>query len=176
MTVRETMSGLIERVRVLIGDEDEAMFDDQAVQDALDRHREDIHHLPLRFEATYSGNTVSYRDFYADMGEWESGCVLYNSAYAVVEPDDSDLINGHWSFEDGQDPPLFVVGRVYDIWGAAADLLTEWAAHEKLAYDVDADGQSFRRSQRAIALERLAEVYRRRARASVGRQVRNDVG
>ena len=62
----------------------------------------------------------------------------------------------------------------YDAYAAAADLLEAWAAKEKLAFDFDADGQSFKRSQKAQALLELAREYRRQQRPLAGVLVRSD--
>ena len=62
----------------------------------------------------------------------------------------------------------------YDAYAAAADLLEAWAAKEKLAFDFDADGQSFKRSQKMRALLELAREYRRQQRPLAGVLVRSD--
>lgn len=62
----------------------------------------------------------------------------------------------------------------YDAYAAAADLLEAWAAKEKLAFDFDADGQSFKRSQKMRALLELAREYRRQQRPQQGVLVRSD--
>ena len=61
-----------------------------------------------------------------------------------------------------------------DVYAAAADLLEAWAAKEKLAFDFDADGQSFKRSQKMRALLELAREYRRQQRPQQGVLVRSD--
>ncbi len=62
----------------------------------------------------------------------------------------------------------------YDAYAAAADLLEAWAAKEKLAFDFDADGQSFKRSQKAQALLGLAREYRKKQLPQQGVLVRSD--
>ena len=62
----------------------------------------------------------------------------------------------------------------YDAYAAAADLLEMWAAKEKLAFDFDADGQSFKRSQKMRALLELAREYRRQQRPQGVQLVRSD--
>lgn len=57
-------------------------------------------------------------------------------------------------------------GLCYDLNGAAADVLTDWAAAVKLGYDLSTDGQSLKRSQRHEQLLSQAEAFR--ARAVVG--------
>ncbi len=62
----------------------------------------------------------------------------------------------------------------YDVYGAAADLLEMWAAKEKLSFDFEADGQTFRRSQKSQSLLELAREYRRQQRPQQVGMVRSD--
>ena len=50
------------------------------------------------------------------------------------------------------------------MYRAAADLLERWAAKVVLDFDFTSDSQSFRRSQKADALQKLAARYRRKQR------------
>jgi hypothetical protein len=102
----------------------------------------------------------------------------------VLTPASSDLIVGHWQFENsvftngtvpGQLPPVFATGKVYDVNCAAADLLEFWAATLAGAYDVTVDGQSLRRSQLMTAKLALAEYYRRKAKPKLSKLDRHDV-
>ncbi len=63
----------------------------------------------------------------------------------------------------------------YDVYGAAADLLEMWAAKVALEFDFNTDGQSFHRSQRQVALLRLAAQYRRQQRPVTAKLIRSDV-
>jgi len=65
-------------------------------------------------------------------------------------------------------------GLCYDLNGAAADVLTEWAAAVKLGYDISTDGQSMKRSQRHAQLLTQAEDYRKRAVSSSIHMGRSD--
>lgn len=61
-----------------------------------------------------------------------------------------------------------------DVYAAAADLLEMWAAKEKLSFDFEADGQTFRRSQKSQSLLELAREYRRQQRPQQVGMVRSD--
>ncbi len=171
------MADLITRVRLLINDPAGAspVFSDQEVQDALDRHRSDVRYLELTpAETVAPGGAVSYLDYYADRGDWEADEALYDSTYAALAPSASDRLTGHWTFAADTDPPVYLVGKSYDVYAAAADLLEAWAAREKMAFDFDADGQGFKRSQKVQMLLAMAREYRRQQRpVSVG-MVRTD--
>lgn len=58
---------------------------------------------------------------------------------------------------------LFLAGLAYDLNGAAADVLTAWAAAVKGGYDVTVDGQQMTRSQRHTQLLEQAKAFRNRA-------------
>lgn len=177
MAVRATMAELISRMRTLIGDPAGAsqVFDDQTIQDYLDRRQTVVRYAPLRAEGSpRSDGIVDYLDYYADLGDWEADETLCDASYVQLVPASADRITGHWAFDTSQLPPVLIVGKTYDVYGAAADLLEAWAAKEKLGFDFDTDGQSFKRSQKAAALLALAREYRRQQRpVSVG-MVRTD--
>lgn len=177
MAVRASMAELIARVRTLIGDPAGAnqAFDDQTIQDALDRYQTVVHYAELQAMPTYSPGRTEYLDFYAAVGDWESDAALYDSGWEEVAPASSDYLTGHWSFTEEPALPVFIVGKTYDVYAAAADLLEAWAAKEKLSFDFDADGASFRRSQKVKALLELAAEYRRKQRPMLSLQVRGDV-
>ncbi|MBX6770878.1 MAG: hypothetical protein IRY83_04080 [Chloroflexi bacterium] len=174
------MVELIARTRLLIGDPAgaEQTFTDDEVQAALDRYQTVVRYAPLHPEPTpLPTGLVEYRDYYAGLGDWEADEQLYDAAWTALTPVTSDRLTGHWTFASpGQNPPLFILGKVYDVYGAAADLLEQWAAKVKQEFDFSTDGQSFQRSQKLRALLDLAREYRRRQRPSVAVQARADVG
>jgi hypothetical protein len=177
MGVRTSMADLIARVRTMIADPtgSSQTFDDQTIQDYLDRHRTEVRYVELRAaETILAGGTVEYRDYYADYGGWEADEKLYDGTYNELTPTTADRLTGHWMFATSQLPLVYIVGKHYDVYAAAADLLEAWAAKEKLNFDFDSDGQSFKRSQRVAALLQMAREYRHQQRpVSVG-MVRTD--
>lgn len=196
MPVRSTMSDLITRVSIMIGDPTNAQFTTQQVQDYLDEHRDDVRYEGLAIAPSIV-NTAStnnqpetiFADYYSKFGWWEQDVVLQGqgsngAAWVVLTPVASDYIVGHWQFEltpfvngtvPGQLPPVFATGKVYDPYAAAADLLEFWAAVLAGSYDVTVDGQTLRRSQLMQAKLTLATTYRRRAKPLVAKQNRHDV-
>lgn len=176
MAVRSSMAALISRVRLLINDPagGSQIFADQDIQDVLDQTRRDYRTLQLMGTPTYSGSTIQYLDYYADLGDWEDDVVLKQYLTNLVTPAVSENIVGHWSFATSVLPPIFLTGKTYDVYRAAADLLERWAAKWTLAYDFSSDGQSFRRSQAAPALRDLAHTYRLHQRAFQLNMTRTD--
>ncbi len=125
MPVRSTMANLITRERVLINDPSGAsqVFDDQTIQDILDARRIDVLNGSLIEKPTFSGSTVQYLDYFSDWSDWEDSPVLKQYLTVVVTPSTSENIVGHWTFASTTLPPVFITGRTFDIYAAAADLL-----------------------------------------------------
>ncbi len=166
MPVRSTMANLITRERVLINDPSGAsqVFDDQTIQDILDARRIDVLNGSLIEKPTFSGSTVQYLDYFSDWSDWEDSPVLKQYLTVVVTPSTSENIVGHWTFASTTLPPVFITGRTFDIYAAAADLLERWAAKWVLSYSFTSDGQSFQRQQAAHMLQTLAKTYRQKQR------------
>jgi len=174
------MYALINWVRHLIYDPAGAdqVFTDDEIQDALDRHRLNVHNLSLTPQETRAlGQATAYYDYYAAFGDWEDDPTVIDCNYTEISSTGYTFepLVGHWTFTTSQTPPVYATGRIYDVYAAAADLLEAWAAREKLSFDFSTDGQNLQRSQKAQALRELARQYRRQQRPiSVG-MVRSDV-
>jgi hypothetical protein len=173
---RTSMSNLISLVRDLIGDPagEEQTFTDDQIERSLEVHRWEYRYLTLKpLPTVISGNT-EYRDWYSDEQYWEADATLYDGNYNVLTPTSSNPLHGQWSFSTHQTAVL-ASGKIYDPYGAAADLLEMWASKVALEYDVDADGTRMNRSQKREALQSLATQYRRQQRIVVATQERGDV-
>lgn len=176
MAVRSTMTSLISRVRLLINDPAgiNQQFSDQDIQDVLDESRQDIKNAPLRPLATFTGATIQWLDYYAELGNWEDDVVLKQYLITTVSPSLSENIPGHWQFSVNTLPPVYLSGKTVDLYRAAADLLERWASRWVLSYNVGVDGQSLQRSQASQMLLNLAKQYRMKQRAHVISTVRSD--
>jgi hypothetical protein len=169
MAVRSTMAALIARVRLKIFDPagTSQIFADQDIQDVLDDGREDVFNGAMKFQPTFVTGTIQFLDYFTELGDWEDNVVLKQYLTTVVTPSVSEPIPGHWQFAQTTYPPVFITGRTYDIYRAAADLLEHMAAHWQgvMGYDFASDGQSFKRSQAPENLQKLADKYRMKQRA-----------
>lgn len=173
---RTSMANLISLVRDLIGDPagaDQNFTDDQ-IERSLDVHRWEFRYLPLKPLGTVITGNTEYRDWYSDEPYWESDAVLYSGSYAQLTPSSSDPLHGRWSFSAHQ-PAVLISGKVYDPYGAAADLLEMWAGKVALEFDVNMDGAGMQRSQKQQALRELATQYSRQQRIVTAQQVRYDI-
>ncbi len=199
MPVRSTMSDLIALERTMISDPVGAsqQFTDQIIQDALDRARDDIRYeqlviAPSLVNTASTNNIASYifADYFSKYGYWEADVVLQGylgTAYwKVLTPVASELLldEAHFQFETsvfttgttpGQIPPIFAIGKVYDVYSAAAALLDFWAATYARRFDFSSDGQSFRVTQAAAGLQKQADYFRRQAKPKLAKMNRYDV-
>ena len=173
------MLGLITRVYRLIGDDSgDPEFSADEVQEALDRYQ--IRHTQtcLAGVPVIESGTLSFYEFRAAVGEWESTAVLYDNVFNVIDDGDytEDPQQGVWTFTVGLTTPyVYATGKSYDVYGAAADLSEAWAS--KLARKTDmADAQmSLKRSQMSASLREQAARFRAQQRPRGARQVRSDV-
>ncbi len=179
MAVRASMADLLARLRLLIADPagDNQVFSDQELQDALDRQRSDVRYLELMaMESIAPGGAVTYLDYYADRGDWEADESLVDGSYNVLAAASADRLTGHWTFAADTEPPVYIVGKSYDLYGAAVEVLEAWAAKMALAFDMNADGANLALSQKRAGLLEMAAQYRRRGRGQVIALSRSDVG
>lgn len=177
MAVRSSMLNLIPRVRTLINDPSGSSeaFSDQDIQDVLDASRQSLRYLVLAPAPSYSGATILYLDYYADLTDWEDDVAFWQWRINSVSPSVSENIAGHWTFAQTTLPPVYLVGKTYDIYRAAADLLERLSARWVLSYNMTVDGQNLQRSQAAVALQTLAKTYRMQQRAITISTTRNDL-
>lgn len=175
------MSDLIAYTRKRINDPASAsqVFTDNDVQDALDRYQVVVRYALATRAPTIKPNGIvdvgAYRDYYANEGYWEADVALYDAAYNLLSPDTSDLLTGHWVFNAGVLPVVWVVGKIYDLYASAADLLENWAAMVALNFDFKTNFDEFHQSQMREALQAMAASYRKRAKPMVATQYRPDV-
>jgi hypothetical protein len=180
MAVRGTMAALILRVRLLINDTlplgSGQVFVDQDIQDVLDAGRMDLFNEPLKPLPTFSGSTIQYLNYFSDWTDWETDYVLKQYLTITVTPSSTEPITGAFNFSASTLPPVYITGKSFDIYRAAADLLQRWAAKWVLLYSVSVDGQSLQRAQAHRALTDLAKMYRLQQRAVTVSLIRTDAG
>jgi hypothetical protein len=163
------MAVLITRVRFMVGDPLIAgtpvtsTFTDDQIQDALDHHRTDVIQLRLIPRATLTTTGAQWLDYQAPCGFWEDDVVIVNPTFNTVAPTTSDELTGHWTFATSTLPNLYITGKAYDMYGAAAEILEAWSGMLSGDFDFAEDGQSFSLSQRGRGIASQAAEYRRKA-------------
>lgn len=135
------------------------MFEDEDLEAALDQRRIVVSGRPLLEDGVISGAPTVFR---APFGFWEADAVLETGSGAIT-PDVSDPYAGTWSFTAAPGVAIYVTGRAFDFWGAAADLCEEWAGRVAHEFDFGTDQQTFNRSQKRVGLLAVAREYGRRA-------------
>lgn len=169
---RATTEQLRARLRSLVGD---AASDAELTEDELEAHLDanaELVRLPLSPFAPVSGSATVWR---APLAPWEADAQVVDAAGNVVSVSALDTMNGIVTLPEPRSDQLYIQGRLFDLWGAAADVLEALAARARLAYDVSIDGTSLSRSQMAEATLAAAREYRRRARPRVAQTVRTDL-
>jgi hypothetical protein len=170
VATRGSMAQLITRTRSMIGDPNPApagctmQFTDDYIQDTLDLCRIDIAEMRLlpKDVVDPASKFIVWTDFYAQTGPWEQDALIQGNNWQILIPQESDWLIGRWVFSDSQLLPLYITGKIYDLFEAAADLLEEWAAAASLSYDITMDQFRFQRSQMQANLLRMAQNYRRK--------------
>lgn len=166
MAARTTLATLIARVRRLIGDPVSASqeFSDDEIQATLDgTYRRDLTGYPLTPVASYAPGLVYLAYEAGDLAPWEDDATLQSGSYATISNTGYTAapLVGRWVFAASQQPPVYATGRVFDLHGAAGDLLDQWASKESLSFDFQAaEGQDFKRSQKAKLLREAAAAQR----------------
>lgn len=184
--MRDSMAALVTRLRSLIGDTAGTgeHFTDDRLEELLDGHRITARELELAALDSYEGTVdgsgthnarVHWRELLAPYKDWEDGAELRDYRFDVLEPATEDLRNGRWTFApELYSPAVYLTGYSYDLAGAGADALEEWASHEARSFDVTTQTAQLARSQKSKALRDQALELRRRQRISVGTLVRTD--
>ncbi len=180
MAARDGMTNLIQRVRDLAaaGVADYTVgisiyWDDDQVQNALDRNRADIVDEPLSPIATVNTSGIAeylhYESKYQALEETDGGTAVFylrNAGGSLVGTADytPDYNTGRFTFAASTGgSTLYLNGRTYDVYAAAADIWRQKAAHVADRFDFSADGASFKASQLVAQYERMAQQCERRA-------------
>lgn len=176
---RSGMVDLITRLRTLVYDPAGAdqTFSDDELQTFLDGHQTEVRYASLApVETINPGGSVSYLEYRAAAGWWEGTVsLLYDGSYDTLSPGTVNLEVGRWTFASHQPTPVYIVGYHYDVYSAAVDVLTAWAARLKFAYDFTADGATFRRSQQMQTIRGLIAQYSALAGPQVMTMTRSDI-
>lgn len=157
-------------------------WDDDDIQALLDAHRREGIYDLMQPIATQAAGSVIYTDYRIGNANVEAGTAVFivqdgagsaigTAAYSV------DYALGRVTFgTNTAGSARYVSYRAYDVYAAAADLLTQWAAREARAFDYTGDGQSLRRSQKCTQLQQMADEYRAQAWVATQRVTRSDLG
>jgi hypothetical protein len=158
-------------------------WDDNQIEQVLDRHRQDlVRHKLLREPNYIGGGSVIYtrlRSAYGFLETAASGTAVFIIEDSVGDDRGTatytaDYQLGIFDFDsDTGGTALYLTARSYDIYGAAAELLEQWATRESRCFDFTTDGQTFNVTQKVQGLREQASLLRKRARVQK-RNLRTD--
>jgi len=165
MAARSGMTAIIEELRTMteagtaeytVGTT--SYWSDNALQDILDIHRVDVIHNPLiPYPVVGSGGTSLYYDYRSTFGFWEQttgGTAIFyvqngggtTVGTALYTP---DYRRGQITFSsDTTGSALYITGRSYDLYAAAANIWRKKAAHyAPTSFDFSTDNHTVSRSK-----------------------------
>jgi len=177
MAARSTMATLIAYARTLINDvaAPQTLTDDQ-IQTRLDLNRFDVYTKELRFpDIIDTTGTVVWTDFFADRPFWEDGYLLQGPNWGIVVPSTSDPMVGKWTFATTQQTPIYISGKVYDMYGACAQLLTVIEGTLRATMNFSADGLSVQRLDQLANIRELRSQYAKQGWIRNVKLVRRDM-
>lgn len=163
MVARTGMANLIAAVRAKtnVGTADYTVnavdyFSDDQIQALLDKSRELVYQEALRVEDEYKDATTATHGYYwrwADVEEAGTGgaFILTDGQSAIIDAADYtvDYERQRIQFDDDTfDDPAYVTYYTYDVNRAIADVWSQIAGFEALAFDVGTDGHDLKRSQK----------------------------
>lgn len=185
---RSTLATLISTLREWVNDPSGTaqVFSDDALQRHLDANRTDVTFEPLAPIPSYiGGGTSAYYEF-RSCYQWFEATNAGTAVFLVQDGLGTTRGTATWAEVDYQlgrvtfatdqaGTALYLTGRAYDMYGAAADALTDWAQKVSLRFDFSSDQQSFSRSQQQTMLLAAAERYRRQAKTRRASLTRPDI-
>ena len=176
MTARTGMANLILRLRGMInaGTADWTLgtanyWDDDHVQEVLDRYRGDVYHALLSPVPKYVGGSIEYYDYRSPYGHLESGTAVLTiedaaGADQAVAGWTGDYVRGIFTFTtDRKGTSYFLTGRSYDLNRAAADVWRQKAAHFTEHYSFSTDNHNLSRGQIIDNCLKMASDYEAKA-------------
>jgi hypothetical protein len=184
MTYRSTLADLVTRVRELINDTGTPTWTNDQIAAALDSSRVSHNNEKLRSEqVSLPANVKIYREHFSEFHGWESSAVLRDATGATLTPTLgaglTDYLLGYFYFSSGQNPPVYIDGKTFDVYAAAAEILEDWMAVHKEEYDFSSAGATYGKKQAALSqvFEQYASMikeYRSRSKPRSVRLTRSD--
>lgn len=178
MTARNGMTALINQIRGMTnaGTADWQLgtayfWDDDHVQETLDRFRRDFYEVDLiSIPQTFPNSQAKYFTYkspYGNLESVDSGTAIFKLTLATGDQVQggtagytADYTRGEISFTADQAGTAFILsGRSYDLNKAAAEIWKKKAAHYAEAYDVETDSHKLSRSQLIKQCMEMADLY-----------------
>lgn len=175
---RSSMTALIARVSALVNDSSNSVFSTDVVQDALDLQRLDLFQVELQAVPRLTASGAAWLDYFADSDSWEADAVLDDGTWTAISSGlyTPDYLTGRWTFAASQTPPVYLTGKTYDVYAAAADLCEQRAGLVAEQFSFSTPHGSVSLGQKFTNWSALAAQYRAQARVRQIRLTRDDLG
>lgn len=194
MSARTGMTSLVRQVREMTfsGTADYTsgtanFWDDDHVQEILDRHRMEVYQeLLVPFPDRPGGGSIWYRQYRSRFKHFEQYSGTADPAvFTIEDTTGADAGTALWTADYERGIVTFaantggtaylLTGRCYDLFGAAGELLKATARMEALSFDFTTDGQQFNRNQKYKALLEMADEMLKQAWPVTVMETRDDV-
>lgn len=178
---RESMAHLIDVVRQMTGTAEApytALVTDAQIEACLDQTESYYNLMPLTpVERIGPGGKIVYNQFRAPMGDWEADAVIQTPhTWAYVEPVMADWVIGRWDMAESRPEGLYISGKTYDRFMAAALVCeTILASRELYTFTFSSGGESFNREALRRHYLEQAKLYRSQAHPLITDLVRSDL-
>jgi hypothetical protein len=172
------MEGIIAFVRSIVNDVSptDPSVTDQWIQDRLDLNRRDVYAVELTAADTITtGGVVEWHDFYAPTYYWEDGYLIQGPSWNELTPDTNEPMIGRWTFVETQQLPLYITGRYYDVYGVAAQVLSQMEAQLQCTIGFTADGLTVNRAEQLQNIRTLRSTVQKQAWTRVVKLRRRDM-
>lgn len=158
MAIRESMTELVDLVRLLINDPTgtETEFTDDEIRNNLDLVR--TYYSKTTLIALPEPDDLVYK-WNAPFPYWDKDAVISDSAGTVLLPEQANYIAGQFVLDEAYDD-LAITGYCYDVYAVSADLLTIWAG--RIGRDItkfSADGSSYEFAGEVESKKAMAKMY-----------------
>jgi hypothetical protein len=173
---RATLNDLCDEVRSLVVISESAFtvgdmtfWDNDQVQQVLERHRYDFDHEELlKVEKRIGSGSVEYYE-YRSKHSWLEQTDGGTAIFIVEDSTGTDVGTANYTPEykrgiitfatDTGGSTYYLTGRRYDIYGAAAEVAKQTANYYATAIDVSTDGHKLNRSQLRKHFMEVAREY-----------------
>lgn len=163
MAVRTSMSYIITFVRDLIDDPagGTQKWTDQQIQDRLDLNRLDLYIQDLHeVDTLTSAGRIEWHDFFSKLPFWETDYVIQELDGTASTPNTAEPLIGKFHYTAHQSHPIVITGKVYNVYGVAATLMTMWISEIRAQVQMwTADGTTVQRIGQISAMQNLADRY-----------------
>jgi hypothetical protein len=184
MAILVGLEPIISRVRRLAADTYKRALDDNCptaffdddISQALQANGCEYRYQSIDgLETITPGGSVSYKIFQAPVMNWGTTTVALDGTFGTLTASSVDYYQGRWTFATAPVRPVLLLGTAYDVHGAAADLLEQYAAQNMEDFDFTRGNTKYYRAQKYDMLRRQIALLREHQRPRTVAMCRSDM-